>query len=705
MPSLIRRDTGRSIARILPAVSCLAILVTSGVLPAAERQILRGHVPPATTAAQLVGPLDRTQRLNLAIGLPLRNQGALELLLQQLYDPSGPYYHQYLNPEEFAQRFGPSEAGYQALIQFAQSNGLTVTGTHPNRTILDVSGSVADIERVLHLNLMSYWRPDRGPFYAPDREPSLDLDVKVLAISGLDNFQLPRPMGLKTRSVSQAMSYATGSGPAGLFIGGDFRAAYAPGVTLTGAGQIVGLLEFDGFYASDEKANFAAAGLPAVSTQTVLLDGFSGAPGGSNIEVILDIMMASYMAPGLSKVMVYEGSNPNDILNRMATDNLAKQLSSSWGFSPINATTEQIFLEYAAQGQSMLQASGDDGAYQGGIMPPSDDPNVTVVGGTSLTTAGSGGVWQSESAWSGSGGGISTTYSTPSYQPAATMLASGGSASMRNVPDVALTADIQMFLIQSNGQAVEVGGTSAAAPLWAGFIALANQQAVSGGKHSAGFLNPSLYSIGGSSNYSADFHDIMQGNNGGFSTAPGYDLVTGWGTPAGQSLINDLSAAPPAAAFTLSASSTTLAITPEASGVTTITVNGENSFSASVTLAASGLPKGVTASFNPASTRSASSLTLSAGSTAVAGTATVTITGTSGTLKSTAAIAVTTSIPSFALSASSNTLSLIPGAKGGSSISVIPQNGFNGAVSWTASGLPKGVTASFSPSIASTSAR
>jgi subtilase family serine protease len=176
-------------------------------------------------------------------------------------------------------------------------------------------------------------------------------------------------------------------------------------------------------------------------------------------------MTAAYMAPGLSKVMVYEGSNPNDILNRMATDNLAQQLSSSWGFSPINATTEQIFKQYIAQGQSFFQASGDSGAYKGSIMSPSDDPNVTVVGGASLTTAGQGGPWQSESTWSGSGGGISTTYPIPSYQQGLNMAANGGSATMRNIPDVALTAAVQMFLIQSNGHAVAVGGTSAAAPL------------------------------------------------------------------------------------------------------------------------------------------------------------------------------------------------------------------------------------------------
>ena len=114
-------------------------------------------------------------------------------------------------------------------------------------------------------------------------------------------------------------------------------------------------------------------GCSPLPTQTVLLDGSNGAPGSGNTEVILDIMMASYMAPGLSKVMVYEGSTPNDVLNRMATDNLAQQLSSSWGYG-INTTTEQIFKEYIAQGQSLLQASGDSGAYKNGVMTPSDDP-------------------------------------------------------------------------------------------------------------------------------------------------------------------------------------------------------------------------------------------------------------------------------------------------------------------------------------------
>ncbi len=167
-----------------------------------------------------------------------------------------------------------------------------------------------------------------------------------------------------------------------------------------------------------------------------------------------------------------------------------------------------------------------------------------------------------------------------------------------------------MFLICNNGQAVSVGGTSAAAPLWAGFIALANQQASAGGKPSVGFLNPLIYSIGNGSSYSADFHDITLGNNYGFSAMSGYDLTAGWGTPAGQPLIDDLSGALAAPAFTLSASPLALSISPGSSGVSTLTVGPQNGFSGTVSLTVSGLPKGVTASFNPASTTGASTLTI-----------------------------------------------------------------------------------------------
>ncbi len=683
------------------AIYAGAMVCAMGSVEAAPIRTLRNHIPQAVGQSRRVGPVSQMARLNLAIGLPLRNREELDGFLEQVSDPQSPNYRRYLSASEFAERFGPTQDDYDKLIEFVQGNGLTVSGTHPNRMILDVIGTVTAIDQMFHVNMTVWHHPARGQFFAPDRDPWLDLDVAVLDVSGLDNFVLPQPMDLKTMPLASATPLTSGSGPAGLFIGKDFRAAYAPGVALTGAGQTVGLFELDGFYAADVQSNFKQAGLPVVPVKTVLLDGFNGAPGGGQIEVILDIMMAAYMAPGAS-IIVYEGTNWNDVLNRMATDNIAKQLSSSWCFYPIDATTEQIFQQMIAQGQSLLQASGDSGAYSGWIMPPSDDPNVTVVGGTALTTSAPGGPWLSESAWSGSGGGVSTAYAIPSYQQNMNMAALGGSNTMRNIPDVSLTAAIQMFLIEGNGQAISVGGTSAAAPLWAGFIALANQQAAANAKPSVGFLNPTLYSVGNGSTYKSDLHDINTGSNG-FAAITGFDLATGWGTPAGQGMVNDLVSPPLMPSFVLSAAPSTVSVQTGSSGTTTIQITAKNGFSGSVNLKVSGLPSGVTGTFGAVSSSGASTLTLAASSGAAPGAAPISVQGVSGTLTSNVGLTLNvTGVPGFSLKTSAAAVTVVQGSTATASITVSPTNGFASPVSLTTSALPSGVTASFNPASTAT---
>jgi subtilase family serine protease len=668
----------------------------------AATQALLNHVPHAVTESLVVGPVAETAKLTLAIGLPIRNSAQLDLLVEQIADPQSGNYRQYLTAAEFAERFGPTPQDYEKLIGFAQQNGLTVSGTHANRMLLDVTGTVGAINKMLHINLTVWNHPTRGQFFAPDRDPSLDSDVQVLHISGLDNFLVARPMDLKLMSLSSALPLVTGSGPAGLFIGNDFRAAYAPGVSLTGAGQKIALVEFDGFYAADVVANFKQAGLPAVPVSTVLLDGFNGAPGSGNIEVILDIVMAGYMAPGAS-IAVYEGYYPDDVLNRIATDNSARQVSCSWGYG-IDSATEQIFKEMIAQGQSFFTASGDSGAYSSGVMPPADDPNVTSVGGTALNTTSAGGAWLSESAWSGSGGGISTTYPIPSYQQGMNMAAVSGSDTMRNVPDVALTGAVQMFLIYSNGAETAVGGTSAATPLWTAFTSLANQQAAANSKPAIGFMNPTLYAIGNNaSTYAAAIHDITTGNTG-FAAYPGYDLTTGWGSPAGQSLINDLSALSATASFTLTATPNPASVQPGASTTSTIQVNVLSGFSAAVTLSISGLPTGVTGTFGAFSAGRASILTLTATSAATPGTYPLSVKGVSGTLTETVALSlVVTGAPSYTLTTSAAAVTAVQSAIGSTSIIVVPASGFSSAVALTVSGLPSGVTALFNPASTTTS--
>ena len=540
-------------------------LVSTSVVHAAGRQELRGQKPEAVSRLNLQ-PVDRlpgSQRLHLAIGLPLRNKESLNLLLQQMYDPSSPEYRRYLTPEQFTERFGPTVQDYQAVMDFAKANGLTVTATFPNRLVLDVEGTVSDIEKALQVTMRVYSHPkELRRFFAPDKEPSLDLIVPVLHISGLDNYSLPRPAGLNIRAAgpSAGATPNAGSGPGGSYRGNDFRAAYVPGTPLTGAGQIIGLLQFDGYNPSDITNYANQAGLSYVTITNVPVDGGVAVPGGNNAEVCLDIEMAISMAPGMSKLIVYEAPNPSpweDLLNEMATDNQARQISCSWfGGSP-NPTAENVFQVLAAQGVSFFSASGDTNAFVGAIPFPSDSTNITIVGGTTLTTTGPGGSYVSETVWNwgieigpskdgvGSSGGISTFYSIPPWQLGVSMTNNQGSTTMRNIPDVALTAD-NIYVTFNNGASNFFGGTSCAAPLWAGFTALMNQQAVANGKPTVGFLNPAIYTIGKGTNYTSCFHDITTGNNEwsgsptNFSAVAGYDLCTGWGTPNGTNLINAL---------------------------------------------------------------------------------------------------------------------------------------------------------------------
>jgi hypothetical protein len=561
--------TTTALASVIRYVAAISVAFGLFVMPAQaqQRRTLPRHVPPAAAHLEPVDRLPESTRLDLAIGLPLRNQEALTNLLQQIYDPASPQYRHYLTTEQFTERFGPTERDYQSIIDFATANGFTVTGRHPNRLLLDVNAAVADIERVFHVTMRVYQHPTEARrFYAPDVEPSIELDVPVLDISGLNDYSRPHPANLKMapRQTTTHARPADGSGPSANYMGYDFRAAYAPGVSLTGSGQTIALLEFDGYDPNDIAAYEKQAGLPGVTLTNIYIDGYDGTPDGTDgqVEVSLDIQMAISMAPGLSKVILYEAYTngiPNHILNRMVTDNQAKELSCSWGWGGgPDPSADAIFLEMQMQGQSFFAASGDSCAYIGSTSDafPADDPNITIVGGTTLSTAGPTNNWTSETVWnwgmeygadndgSGGSGGISTSYPIPAWQQPVSMALNGGSTTMRNIPDVALTADNVYVIADSGTEFTGVGGTSCATPLWAAFTALVNEQAGTNGP--VGFINPAVYLIGTELDYLSDFHDITTGNNEWigsltqFVAVPGYDLGTGWGTPTGSNLVNAL---------------------------------------------------------------------------------------------------------------------------------------------------------------------
>ena len=705
--------------RRFSTISLVIVALVAGlsfICHAQAQSVVTRHVREATLngQAQLVGSLSKEQSMRIVLVLPLRDQTALDTLLAELYDPSSVFYRQFLTVEQFTERFGPTQQDYDAVVRFAEANGFTVAATSRNRMNVDVTGPVAAIENAFHLTMGLYKHPteDRN-FYAPDREPTPNLPFQLWHIAGLDNYSLPHPAGLN-RNLTPQPNATTGSGPSASFLGSDMRAAYYGG-NLTGSGQSLGLLEYYGTDLADLTTYFKNVGqtnnVPITLKST---DGTSTScvyPSCDDTEQTLDMTQALGMAPGLSSLVMYVGSSDSAIFNAMATATpLNAQLSSSWTWSPADPNTDNpYFQEFAAQGQNLFQAAGDSGEWRSSsAIFPADDVYLTSVGGTDLQTKSAAGPWSSETAWVDGGGGISPNhFAIPSWQTSAASGCSACSKTYRNAPDVSANANFTFYVCadQTTCTANEYGGTSFAAPMWAGYLALVNQQAVANTGKPVGFINPTLYTIGLGSSYGSDFHDVTSRSNGTSATT-GYDLATGWGSPNGGGLISALAGSSSSPNFTLSASPGSVTITEGgAGGTTTISVTSVGGFNGSVTLSALNLPTGVTATFGTNPTTSTSLLTLTASGTAATGTVAVTIQGTSGSLTNSTTVQLTVnpvSSGNFTLSASPTSLSVTRGSHGTSTITITPSGGFTGAVTLSATGMGNGVTASFGTNPATT---
>src|SRR5215469_6722692 len=578
------------------------VLGSNIVCQAQEQPLLTHHVREVVRNGQAhsIGRLPATQSLPFDIVLPLSNQAELENFLQELYDPSSPSYRHFLTVQEFTARFGPSQMDYDAVVSFAQRNGFTVVGGSRDAMDVQLKGSVASIEAAFHVTMGVYQHPtENRKFYGPDREPTVELPFQLWHISGLDNYSIPQPAIQHTNLSMKSNAVA-------------------------GSGQTLGLLEYRGYDIADVNTYFTNVG----QTNSVPIVGISTDGTGlsclslfncDDTEPTIDITQAVSVAPGLKAMNLYVGSTDTALLSSMSTHSpLDAQLSSSWLWTPPDPTTDDPYFEkFAAQGQSFFQAAGDAGAYSASsaYVFPGEDSYVTVVGGTDLQTTGAGGPWSSETAWAFGGGGYyepgppSEEIPIPSWQQLAGVITptNEGSTTVRNLPDVAAESNFDFYVCsdQTTCTANHYGGTSFAAPMWAGYLALVNQQAIANDKPTLGFINPTIYALGLSSGYNSAFHDITSGSNG-FPAVTGYDLATGWGSPNGTGLINALAGTSTSVATPTATATSTPTATPTGTPTSTPTPTMSSTSTPSPTSTPTATPVPTQPAFVSASTTASS---------------------------------------------------------------------------------------------------
>jgi kumamolisin len=480
--------------------------------------------------AARTGAVSASKRIAVAISLTPRNDKSLDTFIADVSNPRSSSYGHYLTKAQFAARFGRTDAEVKQVKEYLRAQGLTVGKVHSGNLLVDATGTAAQLEKAFGTKL-STWKDAKSgrAFYANETAPTLPTGIAGLVsdVTGLNNRAQLHHQATNT--------VAPRNGPGGGYTPAQLKGGYNVSGTYTGSGQKIALLEFDGFAQSNITKYDTNYSLGSPTPTVSKVDGGSGALGDGQVEVELDIEVLHAIAPK-ANVTVFEG--PNSDAGEVDTyqaivDSGIPTTSISWGASESQRTTSNInavdavFKAGAAEGLGFYAASGDDGSDDAGngtttVDYPASDPYVTGVGGTKLTVTSSN-AFSKEVAWSGGGGGKSSVFKIPSWQTAVQKSAGGG---YRQVPDVSAHANPSPGVsIYSQGTWTSVGGTSAAAPEWAAFGALYNQQAAASGKANLGFANPALYAAKGTG-----FHDITSGSNGAYSAATGWDFTSGWGS-------------------------------------------------------------------------------------------------------------------------------------------------------------------------------
>ncbi len=505
------------------------------------------------------------EQVNFALTLPWQHQDELNALVQQLYTPGGPQYHKFLSSAQFDQRFAPTQAQYETLKSLARQYGFTVRGESSSRTVLGVSAPASTVRNVLRSQLHVLETHEGKRYLAPDREADVPFPIQALGAEIVALNSKPLVNHLRAMGAANPEGANAGTGSNGGYVPKDIKNAYNAN-SIQNGGEAVAVYELSSATYSDSTTYATQYGLKNTTLVQKKVDGGTTDTSGAG-EVMLDIELIMAMAQPTT-IYVYTGPNSSagalDTYTQIANDNLVHEVSTSWGLdeasegsSGANAENTQ-FTKMVAEGMALFAASGDCGAYDSGgttlnVDDPASQPNVTGVGGTTLTTT-STQQYTSEVPWanstpstrcakgSGGGGGISSLWNIPSYQQGIVSSAPSGqfSTTKRNVPDVSLDADPNTGYIvydSVDGGWLQFGGTSAAAPLWAGFWSLVSH----GAGTAAGFANPTLYTIGkNATKYANDFHDVTSGTNLHYSAVTGYDDASGWGSYNAANLYADV---------------------------------------------------------------------------------------------------------------------------------------------------------------------
>jgi len=647
----VNRALSRTTVRTRRAATLAAILALAGsglvagapVAGAGTGAMTRlvGTVAPLPPGATVLGPTAPATRLIADVALRPRDPRGLDAFVAAVSTPGSPRFHRYLPPGLLASTFGPTPATVAATRSWLASTGLVAGATSRDGLLIPVSGTASQMEEAFAVPLVQARLASGREARIASRDPQVPA-----ALSG----QLAGVIGLSDQSVATpAIVHPTSPAPTGgvpaaapvhpqvgpqacpavqqfSFAWSATQLASTYGLSTlygngrAGAGQTVGIFELEPYTPSDIQAYQSCYGT-SVPVSDVPVDG--GANGIQQGEAALDIEVVVGLAPGAS-VNVYSGPNsgsgPIDTYSRMVGDDTAKVLSVSWGqceasMDPVVRSTEQsLFAMAATQGQSVLAASGDSGASdcysanppngqtQLAVDDPADQPDVTGVGGTTLTQASANA--PTETAWNSGlnagGGGNSSDFVAPAWQqvPGAQSsdtaytcgTAPNANQQCREVPDVSASADPQRGdVIYFGGGWGVIGGTSAAAPLWAAVVAATDQ----GCATTAGLLGPAMYSAAGA----AAFNDVTSGSNSLFPplkylARPGYDLATGWGSPRAAALLTLLTGSSAGCPTVTGLNPTS----GPAVGGTTVTISGSGFGTTTPAVTIGGLAATVTAS-------------------------------------------------------------------------------------------------------------